>query len=82
MNITDVRVRRVNGGKVKAYASVTFDDEFVVHNIKVLDGRNGLYVAMPSRKVGDEFKDVAHPITQQFREKLQSAVIDAYNNVG
>ncbi|MDF2841389.1 MAG: spoVG, partial [Clostridia bacterium] len=64
MQITDVRVRRVNAeGKMKAVVSVTFDNEFVVHDIKVIEGQEGLFIAMPSRKTPDgEFKDIAHPI--------------------
>jgi stage V sporulation protein G len=81
MNITDVRVKRVgNEGKLKAYVSITFDDSFVVHNLKVINGQNGIFVAMPSRKTtSGEFKDVAHPINSAFREILQKAVLDAYN---
>lgn len=80
MNITDVRVKRVgNEGKLKAYVSVTFDDSFVVHNLKVINGQSGIFVAMPSRKTtSGEFKDVAHPIHSAFREVLQKAVLDAY----
>jgi stage V sporulation protein G len=82
MNITDVRVKRVgNEGKLKAYVSVTFDDSFVVHNLKVIDGQSGIFVAMPSRKTtSGEFKDVAHPINSAFREVLQKAVLEAYNS--
>ncbi|RKY00402.1 MAG: hypothetical protein DRP54_05555 [Spirochaetes bacterium] len=82
MKITDVRVKRVsNEGKLKAYVSVTFDDSFVVHNLKVIDGHSGIFVAMPSRKTNSgEFKDVAHPINSAFREVLQKAVLEAYNN--
>lgn len=81
MNITDVRVKRVgNEGKLKAYVSVTFDASFVVHNLKVINGQSGIFVAMPSRKTtSGEFKDVAHPINSTFREILQKAVLDAYN---
>ena len=81
MKITDVRVKSVgNEGKLKAYVSVTFDDSFVVHNLKVIDGQSGIFVAMPSRKTtSGEFKDVAHPINSTFREVLQSAVLEAYN---
>lgn len=81
MNITDVRVKRVgNEGKLKAYVSVTFDDSFVVHNLKVINGQSGIFVAMPSRKTtSGEFKDVAHPINSTFREILQKAVLDAYH---
>jgi len=81
MNITDVRVKKVgNEGKLKAYVSVTFDDSFVVHNLKVINGQSGIFVAMPSRKTtSGEFKDVAHPINSAFREILQRAVLEAYN---
>ena len=81
MEITDVRIRRCKDkAKLKAYASVTFDDCFVVHSVGILEGSNGLFVVMPSRKVGnDEFKNVAHPIVTSFREKMSKAVLDAYN---
>ena len=81
MKITDVRVKKVgNEGKLRAYVSVTFDDSFVVHNLKVIDGQSGIFVAMPSRKTtSGEFKDVAHPINSSFREILQKAVLEAYN---
>ncbi len=80
MQISDVRVRKVQGeGKLKAYVTVTFDDCFVVHNIKVIEGRNGTFIAMPSRRTkSGEYKDVAHPITSTFRTDLQRAVLDAY----
>jgi stage V sporulation protein G len=82
MEITDVRVKKVDSeGKLKAYVSVTFDDQFVVHNLKVIDGKNGMFVAMPSRKTNSgEFKDVAHPINSTFRSFLQNAVLEAYEN--
>ena len=82
MNITDIRVRRIaNEGKMKAVVSVTIDGEFVVHDIKVIDGDKGLFVAMPSRKASDvEYKDIAHPITSATRQLLQNAIIDAYNS--
>jgi stage V sporulation protein G len=81
MNITDVMVKKLgNEGKLKAYVSITFDDSFVVHNLKVINGQNGIFVAMPSRKTtSGEFKDVAHPINSAFREVLQKAVLEAYN---
>lgn len=81
MKITDVRIKKVgNEGKLRAYVSVTFDDSFVVHNLKVIDGQSGIFVAMPSRKTtSGEFKDVAHPINSAFREVLQRAVLEAYN---
>ena len=80
MNITDVRIRKVTDeGKMKAIVSITFDNEFVVHDIKIIDGQNGLFIAMPSRKiVNGEFKDIAHPINSTTREKIQQAVLDEY----
>jgi len=80
MQITDVRVRKIaNEGKMKAIVSVTFDNEFVVHDIKVIDGQNGLFIAMPSRKTPDgEFKDIAHPINTETREKIQAAILSEY----
>ncbi len=80
MEITDVRVRKLNEeGKMKAVVSVTFDNEFVVHDIKVIEGQNGLFIAMPSRKTpGGEFKDIAHPINSDTRNKLQSAILKEY----
>lgn len=80
MQITDVRVRKItNEGKMKAIVSVTFDNEFVVHDIKVIDGQNGLFIAMPSRKTPDgEFKDIAHPINTETREKIQASILAEY----
>ncbi|MEE0567864.1 septation regulator SpoVG [Clostridium sp.] len=80
MTITDVRVRKIaSEGKMKAIVSVTFDNEFVVHDIKVIEGQNGLFIAMPSRKTPDgEFKDIAHPINTETREGIQSAILEAY----
>jgi stage V sporulation protein G len=80
MDITDVRVRKVNrDSKMKAIVSVTFDNEFVIHDIKVIDGDKGLFIAMPSRKTLDgEFRDIAHPINSSTREKIQSAVLEKY----
>ena len=80
MKITDIRIRRVGtDGKLKAYVTVTFDDCFVVHNIKVIEGKNGAFIAMPSRKTKTgEYKDVAHPINSDFRSKLQSDILVAY----
>ncbi len=81
MNITDIRIRRVSSaGRMKAVVSVTFDSQFVVHDIKVVEGNNGYFVAMPSRKGADgEFRDVAHPITTETRNMMQTAILDAYN---
>ena len=80
MTITDVRIRKIaTEGKMKAIVSVTFDNEFVVHDIKVIEGQNGLFIAMPSRKTPEgEFKDIAHPINTDTREKLQSSILAAY----
>ncbi|GKX68716.1 septation regulator SpoVG [Inconstantimicrobium mannanitabidum] len=80
MQITDVRIRKIaSEGKMKAIVSVTFDNEFVVHDIKVIEGQNGLFIAMPSRKTPDgEFKDIAHPINTETREKIQQSILDEY----
>ena len=80
MQITDVRIRKIaTDGKMKAIVSVTFDNEFVVHDIKVIEGQNGLFIAMPSRKTPNgEFKDIAHPINAETREKIQKAILEAY----
>jgi stage V sporulation protein G len=77
VEVTDVRLRRVaTDGKMKAVASITLDGEFVVHDVKVVEGAKGLFVAMPSRKTPDgEFRDVAHPITPEARERIQRAVL-------
>lgn len=81
MQVTDVRIRKVNSdNRMKAVASVTFDDEFVVHDIKVIESDNGLFITMPSRRITTgEFKDIAHPINSDTREKVQNAVLEAYN---
>lgn len=80
MKITDVRVRRVNAeGKMKGIVSVTFDNEFVVHDIKVIEGQNGIFIAMPSRKTPDgEFKDIAHPINPETRKMIQDVIMEKY----
>ena len=80
MKITDIRIRRVGAdGKLKAYVTVTFDDCFVVHNIKVIEGKNGAFIAMPSRKTKTgEYKDVAHPINSDFRTRLQTDILSAF----
>ncbi|PKR77499.1 septation protein spoVG [Halalkalibacillus sediminis] len=84
MQVTDVRLRRVNTeGRMRAIASITLDEEFVVHDIRVIDGNNGLFVAMPSKRTPDgEFRDIAHPINSDTRSKLQEAVLEEYNRVG
>lgn len=80
MKITDVRVRRIlEEGKMKAIVSVTFNEQFVVHDIKIIEGENGLFIAMPSRKMGDgEYRDIAHPINAETRQKLQDAIFMEY----
>ena len=82
MEITDVRLRKVNSeNRMKAVASVTFDNEFVIHDIKVIESQNGLFMAMPSKKTPNgEFKDIAHPINKETREKIQTAILEAYDN--
>lgn len=82
MNITDVRIRKLkNDGKMKAVVSVTFDGAFVVHDIKIIEGQTGLFVAMPSRKVGEaDYRDIAHPINSQMRSELQKIIFNAYEN--
>lgn len=83
MQITDVRIRKISAeGKMKAIVSVTFDNEFVVHDIKVIEGQNGLFIAMPSRKTpAGEFKDIAHPINTDTRQKIQEAILNEYESV-
>ena len=81
MQITDVRLRKVNSeNRMKAVASITFDNEFVVHDIKVIESQNGLFIAMPSRKTPNgEFKDIAHPINAETRKEFEDAIFEAYN---
>ena len=80
MKITDVRVRKITKeGKMKAIVSITIDDEFVVHDIKVIEGEKGLFIAMPSKKATDgEYRDIAHPINQTTRENIQGIIMDRY----
>lgn len=80
MQITDVRVRRVTKeGKMKAVVSITIDDEFVVHDIKVIEGEKGLFIAMPSRKATDgEYRDIAHPINSTTRDRIQQLILEEY----
>jgi stage V sporulation protein G len=82
MEITDIRVRKVAGeGKLKAYVTITFDDCFVVHNVKIIEGKSGIFIAMPSRKTrAGEYKDVAHPIQPEFRAELQRRILDRYDS--
>ncbi len=83
MEITDIRVRKINkDGKMKAVVSVTFDNEFVVHDIKVIEGDKGSFIAMPSRKTLDgEFRDIAHPINSETRDRIQKTVLEKYEMV-
>ncbi|AIN94861.1 septation regulator SpoVG [Treponema putidum] len=80
MEITEVRIQRVSlGNSLKAYANITFDDCFVLHNVRVIEGNNGLYIGMPSRKLSNgEFRNIAHPITADFRDKMTKAVLETY----
>lgn len=80
MQITDVRVRKVTKeGKMKAVVSITLDNEFVVHDIKVIEGEKGLFIAMPSRKAADgEYRDIARPINSETRERIQSIILEKY----
>lgn len=82
MKVTDIRIRRIESeSKVKAYVSITFDDVFAVHEVKIIEGDKGLFIAMPCRKYGNEFKDIVHPICTEFRQYLQDAVITEYNKL-
>jgi stage V sporulation protein G len=81
MQITDVRIRRVtkDDGKMKAFVSITIDDQFAVHDIKVIEGEKGLFIAMPSRKTADgEYRDIAHPINSETRAKIQEIILNHY----
>jgi stage V sporulation protein G len=80
LNITDVRLKKVvTDGKMKAIASITIDNAFVVRDIRVIEGQNGLFIAMPSRKTPEgEFRDIAHPITPEARELIQTAILGEY----
>lgn len=80
MQITDVRVRKVEKeGKMKAVVSITIDEEFVVHDIKVIEGEKGMFIAMPSRKAADgEYRDIAHPINSGTRDRIQQIILEKY----
>jgi stage V sporulation protein G len=82
MQITELRIRKVTGeGKLRAYVTITFDNCFVVHNVKIIEGKDGLFIAMPSKKTAaGEYKDVAHPISPEFRSELQNRILDDYNS--
>jgi stage V sporulation protein G len=81
MEITDIRIKKVEAdSKLKAYVTVTFDDCFVVHNLKVIMGQFGRFVAMPSRKTRTgEFKDIAHPINSEFRQRMQARILEQFD---
>ena len=81
MKITDVRVRKMTReGKMRAIVSITIDDEFVIHDIKVIEGDKGLFIAMPSKKATDgEYRDIAHPINSSTRERIKSSILERYN---
>ena len=80
MQITDVRVRKITKeGKMRAIVSITIDDEFVIHDIKVIEGEKGMFIAMPSKKATDgEYRDIAHPINSEIREELKNKILAAY----
>ena len=82
MQITDVRIRKVEKeGKLKAVVSITIDEEFVVHDIKIIEGEKGLFIAMPSRKASDgEYRDIAHPLKSDTRDRIQSLILDRYRD--
>ena len=83
MQITDVRIRKIAiEGKLKALVSITLDVELVVHDIKVIEGEKGLFIAMPSRRAGDgEYRDIAHPINSETREMIQNIILEKYETV-
>lgn len=80
MQVTDVRVRKIaKESKMKAVVSITLDDEFVIHDIKIIEGDKGLFIAMPSKKASDgEYRDIAHPINSQTRESIQKVILESY----
>ena len=80
MQVTDVRVRRIEKeGKMKAIVSITMDNEFVIHDIKVIEGEKGLFIAMPSKKALDgEYRDIAHPINSNTRDRIQKLILEKY----
>lgn len=83
MQITDIRIRRIaKEGKMKAVVSITFDNAFVVHDIKIIEGEKGLFIAMPSRKTADgEYRDIAHPINSETRDVVQNTVLRKYEEL-
>jgi len=82
MEITEVSITPVEEARLKAYVNITFDDVFVVHGLRIIKGNHGMFVSMPARRLSDgSYKDVAHPITNAFRLKIQQVVLDAYKKV-
>lgn len=81
MEITEVRVFSSDDRKIKAYASITFDDIFVVHGIKILDGKKGSFIAMPSKYSNEKFKDIVHPLKTEFRKQIQDRILCEYNKI-
>lgn len=83
MNITDIRIRKINNtSNMKAIISVTLNEEIVIHDVKVIEGEKGLFIAMPSRKISSgEFKDIVHPINSSARQVLQDAILEEYSKV-
>ena len=81
MEITDVNIYVVNGEKLKAYATVVFDDAFIVRDMKIISGNNGLFVAMPNKKTKDgTYRDVAHPLNSEMRERIETSVLNEYKS--
>jgi stage V sporulation protein G len=82
MNITDIRIKKTPGDtSVKAFASITIDDSLVFHDVKIVEGKNGLFVSMPNKKVGDKYVDICHPITAQSRTTLIDSVLNSYHQL-
>lgn len=82
MKVTEVKIYRVENEKLKAYVSITLDDVFVVRDLKIIQGNNGLFIAMPSKKGKDgEYRDIAHPLNQEFRSIIESAIFEAYEKL-
>jgi len=80
MIITEIRLAVSDDRKIRAYANITFDNQLVIHGIKVLDGKKGLFIAMPSKRSGEKFKDIVHPMNTEFREKIQEQILAEYQN--
>lgn len=80
MEITEIRITFSDDKKVKAYVSITFDKILVIHGIKILDGKKGIFIAMPSKRVGEKFKDLVHPLNTEFRKTIQEKILFQYEN--